>query len=162
MTNGKAPLWLAMLALGAVGAAIILFQPYSADWPGTAYADPSRRYIRAAIRQDSAGLARLSVSAAPVIWALDAARAHPDSLALWKRRIAAFVGDLRGDTAEVFVYPPGGACGESPLVLRFVGAGRGARVLAANSTCWGRRTGLPPVSSHLELLLGRPRWRSRP
>jgi hypothetical protein len=138
MTNGKAPLWMATLVLGVLGAAMILVQPYSADWPGTAYAEPSRRYIRAALQQDSVALSRLSVSAAPVTWALTAARAHPDTLAMWRRRIAAFVGDLRGDTAEVFVYPPGGACGEDPIVLRFVGAGSGARVLAATSTCWGR------------------------
>jgi len=137
MTNGKTPLWLTMIALGVLGGAVILFQPYSADWPGTAYAGPARRYIRAALRQDSAALMRLSVSAAPVTWALDAARAHPDSLTLWGQHIEAWTGDLRGDTAEVFVYPPGGACGKAPIVFRFVGAGRSARVLAASSTCWG-------------------------
>jgi hypothetical protein len=137
MVNGKKPLYLTMLALGILGAALILFQPYSADWPGTAYAEPARRYIRAALHQDSTELMRLSVSRAPVAWALNAGRAHRDSLELWARRIQAWTGEVRGDTAEVFVYPPGDACGEDPIAFRFVGAGSNARVLAANSTCWG-------------------------
>jgi len=130
-------LWLTALALGVLGAALILLQPYSADWPGAAYAEPARRYIRAALRQDSATLRRLSISAAPVTWALNAARVHPDSLGLWGRRIQAWTGELRVDTAEVFVYPPGDACGEDPIVFRFVGTGSNARVLTASSTCWG-------------------------
>jgi hypothetical protein len=137
MVNGKKPLYFTMLALGVLGAALILLQPYSADWPGTAYAGPARRYIRAALRQDSAELMRLSVSRAPVTWALNAGRAHRDSLELWERRIQAWTGEVRGDTAEVFVYPPGDACHEDPIVFRFVGAGSNARVLAASSTCWG-------------------------
>ena len=103
---------------------------------GSGKENPARNYIRAALRQDSIGLARLSTSSGPVIWALEAARAHPDSLALWKHRIRAFTGERRADTAEVFVYPPGTTCGEAPIVFRFVGAGKDARVLHASSTCW--------------------------
>jgi hypothetical protein len=138
MVNGKMAPYLTALALGLLGAALLLFQPYSADWPGTTYAEPARRYIRAALRQDSAELRRLSVSGAPVKWALNAAQAHRDSLALWERHITAWTGELRGDTAEVFVYPPGDACDENPIVFRFVGTGGSARVLGARSTCWGR------------------------
>lgn len=136
MVNGKAPLYLSALVLGVLAATLFVVQPYTADWPGTDYAGPARDYIRAALRQDSVGLARLSTSAAPVIWALRAARAHPDSLALWKHRIQAYTGERRADTAEVFVYPRGATCGEAPIVFRFVGAGRDARVLHASSTCW--------------------------
>ena len=138
MANGRLPPCLATLVLVVLGAALLLVQPYSADWPGSAYAQPARQYIRAALRRDSAELTRLSLSDAPVTWALHAARGHRDSLALWERRLQAFTGERRGDTAEVFVYPPTDACGEAPIVFRFVGTGRAARVLTAGSSCWGR------------------------
>jgi hypothetical protein len=136
MVNGKVPLYLTLLALGLFGTALMLFQPYSADWPGTGYTEPARQYIRAALHQDSTRLVRLSASAGPVGWALDAGRAHRDSLALWGRRIQAFTGERHGDTAVVYVYPPEDACHEAPIVFRFVGTGRSARVLAASSTCF--------------------------
>jgi hypothetical protein len=135
MVNGKIPLYLTLLVMALFAAVLLTFQPYSADWPGTAYTKPAQRYIRAAIRQDSVGLLRLSVTRSPVSWALEAARAHPDTLALWARRVQAFTGERRGDTAEVFVYPLGDACGEAPIVLRFVGTGSRAKVLGASSAC---------------------------
>jgi hypothetical protein len=137
MVNGKMPLYLTLLVVALLAAVLLTFQPYSADWPGTGYTKPAQRYIRAAIRQDSVGLLRLSVSLSPVAWALDAARAHPETLALWSRRIRAFTGEARGDTAEVFVYPLGDACGEAPIMLRFVGSGRSAKVIRASSACLG-------------------------
>jgi hypothetical protein len=132
------PLYLTALTLGVMGAALIGLQPYSADWPGTAYAKPARDYIHAALRQDSAALVRLSVSSAAMRWALDAGRVHGDSLELWEHRIQAWTGPRRGDTTEVFVYPPGAQCGEAPIVLEFVGSGGGARVVRASSACWRR------------------------
>lgn len=133
--NGKTPLYLTLLVMALLTAVLLTFQPYSADWPGTGYTKPAQRYIRAAIRQDSVGLVRMSLSLSPVAWALDAARAHPDTLELWARRVQAWTGERRGDTAEVFVYPLGDACGEAPIVLRFVGSGSDARVLRASSAC---------------------------
>jgi len=138
MANGKTPLYVTLLLLALLGGTLLLFQPYRADWPGTAYAEPARRYIRAALRQDSVGLVRLSASPAPVTWALRAARTHGDSLALWGRRIQAYAGELRSDTAEVFVYPPGEHCDAAPIVFRFVGTGRDARVVQASSDCLER------------------------
>jgi len=135
MVNGKTPLYLTLLAAALFVAAILSLQPYSADWPGTAYARPARRYIHAAIHQDSVGLVRLSASAAPVVWALEAARTRPESLALWARRPRAWTGERRGDTAEVFLYNASEGCGNAPIVLRFVGAGDTARVLQARSAC---------------------------
>lgn len=137
MVNGKVPLYLTLLAMALLAAALLTFQPYSADWPGTGYTKPAQRYVRAAIRRDSVGLLRLSVSLSPVVWALDAARAHPDTLALWSRRVRAWTGERRGDTTEVFVYPFGDGCGEAPIVLRFVGSGSNAKVLRASSACLG-------------------------
>jgi hypothetical protein len=137
MVNGHTPLLLTLLVLALLAVAMLTFQPYTADWPGTGYTRPAQRYIQAAIRQDSADLLRRSVSLSPVTWALDAARTHPDRLALWDRRIHAWTGEIRGDTAEVFVYPQGEACGDAPIVLRFVGSGSDAKVLRASSTCFG-------------------------
>jgi len=136
MVNGKAPLYLTVVAAVLLGAAILLIQPYSADFPGTAYAKPARRYLQAAISQDSVRLSRLSASAAPVAWALEAARTHPDSLAAWAGRTQAWTGVRRGDTTDVLVYPAGEPCSQEPIVLRFVGTGDDARVLNASSACF--------------------------
>ncbi len=133
--NGKAPLYLMFLAAGILATALLTFQPYSADWPGRDYVQPAQRYLKAAIRQDSVRLLGMSASVSPVLWALGAARAHPDTLALWGRLVTAWTGERRGDTTEVFVYPPGDACRGAPIVLRFVGSGNQARVLRASSDC---------------------------
>src|SRR5215203_1928321 len=98
MVNGKMPLYLTALGLAGLGLGGLLWQPYTADWPGTAYAKPIRRYIHAAIRQDSSDLARVSASAAAVSWGLTAGRAHRASLARWERRMQAWTGERRGDT----------------------------------------------------------------
>jgi hypothetical protein len=135
MVNGKRPIYGTLIFLGVLLAALVVFQPYSADWPGSAFAEPTRRYVRAAIRQDSAALVRLSTSESAVRWALAAARRHPDTLSFWKGRIQAWTGERTGDTTEVFVYPPEGQCEEKPLVLRFVSSGTAARVLEASSRC---------------------------
>jgi hypothetical protein len=135
MENGNKPLILTLLAAGLFVAALLIFQPYSADWPGTAYAKPAKKYIRAALRQDSVRLARLSVTDTPVVWALDAARQHPESLALWTGRTHARTGVRSGDTAQVFLYSSGEACSDAPILFRFVGSGGNARVLSASSPC---------------------------
>jgi len=140
MLNGKAPFYLTLLAMALLGAAVLWFQPYSAEWPGTGYARPAQRYLQAAIRQDSVGLARLSASTTPVAWALTAARTHRDSLVAWARDAQAWVGARQGDTAEVFVFNASGeVCAGTPITLRFVGSGDHARVLRASSACWDAR-----------------------
>jgi len=135
MVNGKTPFYLTVVAAILLGAAVLLFQPYSADFPGTAYAKPARTFLRAAIRQDSLGLDRMSASAAAVDWALRAARTHPDSLAAWAGGTHTYVAGHRADTAEILVYPAHEPCSEVPIVLRFVGTGRHARVVQASSAC---------------------------
>jgi hypothetical protein len=116
-------------------AALLLLQPYTAEWPGTGYGKPVRRYLRTAIRQDSVALARLSGSEAPVRWALSAARHRSEALALWGGRVETWVGPPQGDTAELFVYPVGRGCHDAPIVLRVIGKGAAMRVLAADSDC---------------------------
>lgn len=135
MRNGKAQLLSVGASLALLAAALLLFQPYTADWPGTEYGKPVRRYLRTAIRQDSTALARLSVSAAPVRWALGSARSRPATLANWGGRIETMAGPRHGDTVELFVYPTGKACDDAPIMLRVVGAGDAMRVLAAESAC---------------------------
>jgi hypothetical protein len=137
MANDRQPIYGTLVFLGILLVALVVIQPYSADWPGSRYTGPARRYIRAAMRQDSATLVRLSTSESPVRWALAAARRHPDILMLWEGRIEAFTGERRGDTTEVFVYPYPiyRACKEEPITLRFVGSGTGSKVLEASSPC---------------------------
>ncbi len=135
MVDGNKPLFLTIIAAGVFVAALFALQPYSADWPGTAYIKPARQYVQAALQQDSMRLARLSASDIAVSWALDAARAHPESLALWSGRTHAWTGVRWGDTTEVFLYPSSEVCSEDPIVFRFVGSGSKARVLSASSSC---------------------------
>ena len=132
--NGKMPLLLTLGAAAVFIAILLIVQPYSAD--GGAYAGPAKRYIRAALRQDSARLANLSVDNAPVIWALDAARLHRESLALWTGRTQARTGPRSGDTIEVFLYPSSDVCSEAPIRFQFIGSGQDARVLSASSSCF--------------------------
>jgi hypothetical protein len=137
MVNGKTPLVLTLLAAGLFAAIVFIIQPYSADSVGRAYAKPARRYIQAALRMDSVRLARLSVADVPVVWALNAARRHRETLALWAGRTQAWTGARAGDTTEVWLYPAGEKCEKSPILLRFVGSGDDARVLSASSSCIG-------------------------
>jgi hypothetical protein len=137
MATDRRPLYATLILLGILLAALFVLQPYSADWP-SAYSEPARRYIRAAIRQDSVALTGLSTSESPVRWALAAARQHPERLTIWKGRIEAWTGERRGDTPEVFVYPSGWACQEEPIVLRFVSSGTARKVVDASSECLDR------------------------
>jgi hypothetical protein len=137
MATDRRPLYGTLIFLGILLTALFVLQPYSADWP-SAYSEPARRYIRAAIRQDSTTLTRLSTSESPVRWALAAARRHPERLTIWKGRIEAWTGERRGDTTEVFVYPSGWVCQEEPIVLRFVSSGTAPKVVDASSECLDR------------------------
>ncbi len=138
MENGKTSLLLTLVAAVLASGALLLIQPYSADFPGTQYAKPARRFLRAAIHRDSADLQRLSASATAVDWALHVAGAHPDSLASWAGRTHTYVTARRGDTTEVLVYPAAEPCSDVPVVLAFVGTRSRAKVVKASSAC------LPP------------------
>jgi hypothetical protein len=139
MVNGRMPLVLTLAAGAAFIAVLLIVQPYSAESAGGVYAKPTKRYIRAALREDSVKLASLSANVAPVTWALDAARHHRESLALWTGRTHARTGPRSGDTAEVFLYPYGEACSEAPIRFQFLGSDAHARVLSASSSCLDSR-----------------------
>jgi hypothetical protein len=134
MTDEGKPLALTILLLGLGVTVLFLFQPYTA-WPGAAFARPAVRYVRAALRGDSVKLARLSASAGPVVWALNAARSHRESLAFWSGSNDARTGVRSGDTMQVFLYPSGAECSEAPIILRLVGSGGNAKVVSAASAC---------------------------
>jgi hypothetical protein len=135
MENGKMPLLITLLAAAALGAAVLVLQPYTADFPGTAFAQPARRYIQAALARDSLALTRLSASPTPVSWALHAARARPDSLAAWAGHVEAWIGERVGDTTQVLVFASSDRCSQVPIVLRFVGAAGHPKVAEAGSAC---------------------------
>jgi hypothetical protein len=130
--NGRTPLYLTAIAAAIMVAAMLIFQPYSVRSPWDAYSAPVQRYLRAALARDTVALARQSVDARPVSWALAAARRRPDSVALWAREAVAWAGTRHADTAEVFVSPPGGSC---YMVIRFVGPARSPRVERASARC---------------------------
>jgi hypothetical protein len=65
MKNGPQPLLLTILGVTLGVAALLVLQPYSADWPGMGYTKPAKRYIQAALRLNSVWLARLSASDSP-------------------------------------------------------------------------------------------------
>ena len=133
--NGKMPLLLTLAAAAAFIAILLIVQPYSAEGSGGAYDKPAKRYIRAALRQDSVKLASLSATSVPVVWALGAARMHRESLVLWSGRTEALTGPRTGDTTEVFLYPSGDTCSEAPIRFQFIGSDGHARVLSASSSC---------------------------
>ena len=64
----KAPFYLTFVFAVLAMAAVLILQPYSADWPGRAYKKPAQRYVLAALQRDSVALARLSAGLAPVVW----------------------------------------------------------------------------------------------
>jgi hypothetical protein len=131
--NGRTPLYLSVALVAVFVGAMLALQPYSARWPGKAYATQVERYLRAAIIQDSLQLRRLSVSRAPATWMLEGGRTH--RLDPWEQGVDIWTGERRGDTAEVFVYPSGRTCEASPIVFRFIGSGSRAKVLDVQSSC---------------------------
>ncbi len=140
MTNGRTPLYLTILVLLGLAAIVLWRQPYSADWPGSDYTRPARRYVQAALRQDSTALADLSASGAAVAWGLAAARTPHRPLEAWARRAQTWVGRRHADTVEVFVFNASAeVCPDTPIRLRFVGAGATAKVVQANSACFDER-----------------------
>jgi hypothetical protein len=133
MVNGKMPLYLTLLAGVLCAVALWILQPYTVRSPWDAYTGPAQRFLAAALRRDSLALSRLSGSVAPVVWALEAARARPESLMAVARDAEAWTGQRRGDTADVLLSTE--ACSRHPIWLRFVGSGDQVKVLRASSTC---------------------------
>jgi hypothetical protein len=139
MVNGRMPAYLTLVAVALCAAALWLLQPYSVRSPWEVYTKPAQRFLLAAMRRDSLALSRQSGSIAPVVWALAAARTHPESLSVWARDAEASMGTRRGDTADVLLSTATDVCSRHPIWLRFVGSGDEARVLRASSACFDSR-----------------------
>ena len=87
LANGRIPTgWLIFAALLA-GATMFWLQPYSVVSPYRGYVEPARRFLRAALAQDTLELRRQAISPEPVRWALGAAQGDPDALAIWAQRL---------------------------------------------------------------------------
>ena len=137
--NGKTPLYLTILGAVLLTTGLAMLQPYSVTSPWSAYTRPAQRFLRAALSGDSLALARQSGSSIPVAWALDAARLHPDSLAVWAHEAKAWSGDRRGDTADILLHTSSPVCSKHPIWMSFVGSGDQVRVLRVSSTCFEPR-----------------------
>jgi hypothetical protein len=138
--NGKTPLYLTLLGAALLAASLAILQPYSVKTsPWAVYSRPAQRFLQAALRGDSLALVQQSESAEPVVWALTAARRHPDSLAVWAADAEAWTGGRWGDTAEVVLQTSAEVCKDHPIWIRFVGSGDHARVLRVSSTCFDGR-----------------------
>jgi hypothetical protein len=136
--DGKTPVYLTLLGVALLAVSVVTLQPYSVTSPWEVYSKPAQRFLQAALRGDSLALAEQSGAVEPVVWALAAARRHPDSLAAWTTA-EAWSGGRWGDTAEVVLQASSEVCRDHPIWIRFVGAGDDARVLRVSSTCFESR-----------------------
>jgi len=131
-----APLILAAL-LGV--AALLWLQPYSVFSPYDGYAEPARRFLRAALALDTTELRRRSLSPQPVQWALRAGHGDRTALEAWSRLLRPYVGSRHGDTTLVVFQTTTLACHLRPVALTFVGSPERPRVLVASSSCFAER-----------------------
>jgi hypothetical protein len=136
MTANRMPLYLSLASLTLATAAVLILQPYSVTSPWSGFNRPGQRYFSAALRRDSVELRRLSLSRAPIEWALSTEHNQRSSLAAWAHHASASVGFTRGDTTAVLFDTPTRAC---PVLLTFVGPDARARVLQAAARCFTRR-----------------------
>jgi len=129
------------IGLATLFAAALRFsQPYSVESPWQRYGVSTRAFLGAALRGDSAALARQSSSTATVSWALRAARDHRDSLAFWARYARPWTGFTHDDTATVLLWTGTSICDDDRLVVEFTGSGRQQRIVRMRSGCLdGRR-----------------------
>jgi hypothetical protein len=136
MPDNRVPVVPLALAALLAGAVLLWFQPYSVDSPYQSYVDPARRFLRAALAQDTAGLERQAVSRQPVRWALEAARGDPNALAVWARLSRPYSGRRHGDTTTVVFQTSTSVCYLRPVTMAFVSAANGPRLAMASSSCF--------------------------
>lgn len=139
MTNGRAGAgWLILAAI--LGIAMVLWlQPYSVFSPYRPYAEPARRFLRAALARDSVELQRRAASPQPVHWALHAAQRDPTALAVWAKRLRPYSGRRQGDTTTVVFQTSTWVCHLRPVAMTFVPGAEGPSILVASSSCFADR-----------------------
>jgi hypothetical protein len=128
-----------IVAIVVLVAVVVWLQPYSVFSPYGAYTEPARRFLRAALAQDSAALVRQAASRQPVQWALDAGKGDRNSLAIWANLSRPYSGRRQGDTTTVVFQTSTRMCYLRPVTLTFVRAATEPRVLAASSSCFTER-----------------------
>jgi len=138
MKNGRARVARLVLAALVVMAAVLWLQPYSVFSPYRAYTEPARRFLRAALAQDSLELQRRAISPHAVQWALDAGRGDRTALAVWARLSRPSSGRRHGDTTTVVFQTSTRVCYLRPVAMTFVGTAN-PRVLMASSSCFAER-----------------------
>ena len=139
MMNGRARVARLVLAALVVMAAVLWLQPYSIFSPYRAYTEPARRFLRAALAQDSLELQRRAISPHAVQWALDAGRGDRTALAVWARLSRPSSGRRHGDTTTVVFQTSTRVCYLRPVAMTFVEAAPEPRVLMASSSCFAER-----------------------
>ena len=139
MMNGRARVARLVLAALVVMAAVLWLQPYSVFSPYRAYTEPARRFLRAALAQDSLELQRRAISPHAVQWALDAGRGDRTALAVWARLSRPSSGRRHGDTTTVVFQTSTRVCYLRPVAMTFVEAAPEPRVLMASSSCFAER-----------------------
>lgn len=118
------------------GAGLWWLQPYSVISPYRAYTEPARRFLRAALSQDTLELRRQAASTQPVQWALEAADSDPNALAIWARLSRPHSGRRHGDTTTVVFQTSTRVCYLRPVTMAFVPGGKGPRLAVASSSCF--------------------------
>jgi hypothetical protein len=146
MTTGREHV---LMLSGVMLAGILLvlgLQPYSVTSPWSRFDGPGRKYVEAALRQDTAALRNLSASSAPIRWAILVRQTDPAALATWANWAHASVGFTRGDTTDVWYDTPTSAC---PFRLTFV-RDHSAKVVDAHARCYFKR-GWPTDSTAIDV-----------
>ena len=136
MVEERVPFYLLTVIALIFAGVMLTAQPYSVTSTWHVYDQPARLFLRAAAQGDSLTLLRRASTSDAAGWALTAARAQPDSFAVWAREAKAWTGTQRGDTTDVFLNARSYQCN---LVLRFVGPEKSVRVEHATSDCLGPR-----------------------
>jgi hypothetical protein len=136
MTDTRISISLAIAFVIVALAGVLAIQPYSVRSPWSAYDAPGRRFLSAALNQDSAALRLVSASPAAVDWALQTRRDHPRALSVWAHFARAGTGVVASDTSTVLFETATAVC---PVVITFLGHDERARVLEAGARCYLNR-----------------------
>lgn len=136
MTDSRISIALIVALLALALAAVLTTQPYSVRSPWSVYDPPAQRFLSAALRRDSAGLTRLSVSSVAVDWGIRTQRDHQHALSVWAQFARAGTGIIQSDTSRVLFETGTEVC---PLLITFLGHDAQARVLEAKSRCYSNR-----------------------
>ena len=139
MANGPGRAGRLALATVVIILAVLWVQPYSAVSPYRGYTEPARRFLRAALAQDSVELRKHAVSVQPVEWALQAAHGDPTALSIWARLLRPYSGRRHGDTTTVVFQTTTRTCYLRPVTMTFVEGAKGPQVVLASSSCFAGR-----------------------